>query len=72
MENVVEISIPKKRTWLKVKRIERDLNQAQVAKAVGMNQTMYSYLEQGKLFPSEEEAKKIGEFLDFDWMMFYK
>ena len=72
MDTKAEINYPKKRTWLKVMRIERELNQTDVAKALGMSQMEYSYIESGRMLPKEKTAKALGAFYGFDWTIFYK
>ena len=68
----IETYKPKKRTWLKLMRVEKDLGQKDVANACGINQTLYSYIERGVMIPEESVAKKIGAFFGFDWTAFYK
>ena len=70
--STVEMPTIQKRMWLKLKRVQRDLSQADVAKACGIRQMTYSYIEQGRMIPTESEAKAIGDFFDFDWKEFYK
>ena len=64
MENRAEvIHQPKQRTWLKLMRIEKGLTQVDTAKACGLSQNIYSYIEQGRMYPSEKDAKKLAKFL---------
>lgn len=72
MENRAEIFNPVPRTWLKIKRIEREMKQSEVAQACGLNQNIYSRIESGRSNPFEREAKAIGEFFGFDWHQFYQ
>ena len=67
-----EMYEPQKRTWLKVMRAERDLTQTMTAKLCGISQMEYSYIESGRMVPTKEEAKAIGEFFGFDWTRFYE
>lgn len=74
MENRAEIKLhqPKTRMWLKLLRVERGLTQKQTAHACGLQQSMYSYIENGRMFPDENDAKKIAEFFNCDYMRFYQ
>ena len=60
------------RDWLRNKRLEKQLTQAQLAKIVGADATMISKTEVGERRPSVELAKKIAEALGFDWTRFYE
>ena len=60
------------RNWLRNKRLEKQLTQAQLAKMVGADATMISKIEVGDRRPSVELAKKIAEALGFDWTRFYE
>ena len=60
------------REWLKEKRKAKGLSTFQVARALGMSQSHYSMIEAGTRRPSVEKAKKIGDFLKFDWARFYE
>lgn len=64
--------IQEKRDWLIKKRIERNLDQQDVAELIGTTQQFYNYVENGKRRPSPEIAIKIGKVLDFDWRLFYE
>ena len=46
--------------------------QAQIAKAAGITQQMYSAIELGERRPSVEVAKKIASVLEFPWTRFYE
>ncbi len=46
--------------------------QAQIAKAAGITQQMYSLIELGERRPSVEVAKKIAAVLGFDWTRFFE
>ena len=61
-----------KRDWLIKKRVERNLDQQDVAELIGTTQQFYNYVENGKRRPSPEVAIKIGKVLDFDWRLFYE
>ena len=45
--------------------------QAQIAKAAGITQQMYSLIELGERRPSVEVAKKIAAVLGFHWTRFF-
>ncbi len=60
------------RDWLRNKRLEKQLTQAQLAEIVGADATMISKIEVGDRRPSVELAKKIAEALGFDWTRFYE
>ena len=60
------------RDWLRNKRLEKQLTQAQLAETVGADATMISKIEVGDRRPSVELAKKIAEALGFDWTRFYE
>lgn len=61
-----------KRDWLIKKRLERNLDQQDVAELIGTTQQFYNYVENGKRRPSPEIAIKIGKVLDFEWTKFYE
>lgn len=61
-----------KRYWLINKRLERNLDQQDVAELIGTTQQFYNYVENGKRRPSPEIAIKIGKVLNFDWKLFYE
>jgi len=52
--------------------IRNGRTQAQIAKAAGITQQMYSFIELGERRPSVEVAKKIASVLGFDWTRFYE
>jgi len=60
------------RDWLRNKRLEKQLTQAQLAEIVGADATMISKIEVGERRPSVELAKKIAAALGFDWTRFYE
>ena len=60
------------RDWLRNKRLEKQLTQAQLAEMVGADATMISKIEVGDRRPSVELAKKIAEVLRFDLTRFYE
>lgn len=53
-------------------RAEKGVSQIEVCKAAGISQSFYSSIESGVRRPSVEVAKKIGEFLGFDWTLFFE
>lgn len=58
------------RGWLVVARGER--TQTAVAKAVGLGQSYYSLIENGKRQPSKRAAIRIGRVLGVDWRRFFE
>jgi putative transcriptional regulator len=46
--------------------------QAQIAKAAGITQQMYSAIELGERRPSVEVAKKIASVMGFNWTRFFE
>ena len=61
----------KEKAMLKELRIKKDVTMRQVADCAGITESMYCLIENGKRRPSPEVAKRIGDFLDFDWTRFY-
>ncbi len=59
------------RTWLKQIRINKGLEQKEIAKKIGKSQVCYYYIESGQRNPSVELAQKIADVLEFEWTMFY-
>lgn len=57
---------------LKKIRASKGKSQIEVCKAAGISQSFYSSIESGVRRPSVEVAKKIAEFLDFDWTLFFE
>lgn len=72
MSNGGENLKQEKRDWLIKKRLERNLDQQDVAELIGTTQQFYNYVENGKRRPSPEIAIKIGKVLDFEWTKFYE
>ena len=62
----------KKRQWLIDLRIKKQLRQIDVASAAAISAQQYSYVENGNRNPSIDVAKKIANFLDFPWTLFYE
>ncbi len=59
------------REWLRAIRVGKNLRQKQVAEAAQITQPSYHNIECGSRSPSVETAKKIAEFLGFDWTRFF-
>ena len=57
------------RKWLLDLRSGR--TQAEIAKAAGITQQMYSAIERGERRPSVEAAKRLAAVLGFNWTRFY-
>ena len=58
------------RKWLLDLRKGR--TQAEVAKAAGISQQMYSAIERGERWPSVKVAKRLAAVLGFDWTRLYE
>ncbi|WP_420909340.1 helix-turn-helix transcriptional regulator [Aneurinibacillus migulanus] len=58
------------RTWLK--KLRGNLTKTEVAKATGIKRQYYSMIENGVRNPSVEVAKKIADFLKFEWTLFFE
>jgi len=58
------------RKWLI--ELRKGYSQTQIAKAAGITQQMYSFIELGVRRPSVEVAKKIAAVLGFDWTRFFE
>lgn len=72
MSNGGENLKQEKRYWLINKRLERNLDQQDVAELIGTTQQFYNYVENGKRRPCPEIAIKIGKVLDLEWTKFYE
>lgn len=59
------------KTMLRELRIKKSVTLRQVADAVGISESMYCLIENGKRRPSPDVAKRIAGFLGFDWTRFY-
>lgn len=51
---------------LKIKRMEKGLNQEQLGKAIGVSRQSVSLYERNKMYPTIETIKKICKELDVD------
>lgn len=60
------------RDWLRDKRKSKRLTQADVAERVGIARTTYASYEQGERDPSIRVAAKIGDLLQFKWVLFFE
>lgn len=56
---------------LKQLRKKEKLTQGKIAKYIGVTQQAYSYFETEQSKPSLETAKKIADFLKFQWKKFF-
>lgn len=59
------------RTWLTERRIEKDITQEELARIVGASRTHITQIEAGGKRPSVDLAIRIGEALDFNWVLFF-
>lgn len=60
------------REWLISFRKDKGMTQLQIAKAVGISQQHYSFIESGERGVRVPTAKKIAAVLGFDWQRFYE
>ncbi len=56
---------------LKAKREEAGLTQEELGRRLGISRQAVSLLEIGTNKPTVENAKKLGEILNFDWTEIY-
>lgn len=63
---------PKVRSWLIDVRTGAGMTQGQAADAAGISQPSYCDIENGKINPKPETAKRIGAALGFSWIRFYE
>lgn len=57
--------------WLKKYRLQTGMTMKDVADVVGITQVSYWQIEHGICKPKVDNAKKIGNLLNFDWRLFY-
>ena len=57
--------------WLKERRLLIGMTMKEIADSVGITQVSYWQIEHGVCKPKVENAKKIGNMLNFDWRLFY-
>lgn len=57
--------------WFKKIREEKNFTLSKVSKETGISLCYLSQIESGKRKPSVEIAKKIANFLDFKWTLFF-
>lgn len=60
------------RKWLYDIRSTQLIRQTDLSKKVGIAQSYYSDIENGKTGPSVKVAKKIGLVLGFNWTKFFE
>ncbi|AKG36139.1 helix-turn-helix domain-containing protein [Paenibacillus durus] len=60
------------RKWLTEIREESNKPKYEVADFAGITSQYYGMIEAGLRNPSVEIAKKIAEFLNFDWTLFFE
>lgn len=56
---------------LKIIRVAKGMNQAQLADLAGVSRTAITSIEAGNNNPSVELAKKLGDILKVDWSIFF-
>lgn len=59
------------RDWLRKKRMDAHLSEAETARRAGIAQPFYHNIEMGIKNPSVDTAKKIAAVLNFDWTLFF-
>ena len=59
------------REWLRKKRIEMGLSEAEAAKRAGIAQPFYHNIEMGNKNPSVDTAKRIAAVFGFAWTLFF-
>lgn len=65
-------NLKQKRQWLRDIRELQKLSMNAVAREVDITSQFYWYIETGQRRPSPELAKKIADYLGFDWKLFYE
>jgi transcriptional regulator with XRE-family HTH domain len=60
------------RDWLINIRKLQGLTQKEVADACGITRSCYAGYEQGVRSPKGKKAKEIGEYLGFNWTLFFE
>lgn len=60
------------REWLIQIRKDKNLKQEYIATECGISKSYYSQIECGIRRPSVENAKRLGEMLNFDWVLFFE
>lgn len=59
------------RIWLKELRERKGLNQQQLAENVGVSREYITMIESGQRNPSVNLAKKIADFFNIEWTLFF-
>lgn len=59
------------REWLKKIRKEKRYPPKEIAEECGITRNYFDLIEAGKRNPSVALAKRLGEFLGFDWTWFF-
>lgn len=59
------------RDWLRKKRMDAHLSEAETARRAGIAQPFYHNIEMGTKNPSVRTAKKIAAVLGFNWGAFF-
>jgi transcriptional regulator with XRE-family HTH domain len=58
--------ISMKITPLKLRRLQKELKQSDVAKAIGMSQQRYSQIEREEVTPNQSERNKLKVIFEVD------
>ncbi|WP_433958885.1 helix-turn-helix transcriptional regulator [Cytobacillus horneckiae] len=60
------------RNWLFHKRTVANMTQEEVAKLADIQRPYYTQIESGVRRPSVKVAKRIGDILGFNWIIFFE
>lgn len=60
------------RVWLKDIRKVKGIKQEEVATSINISRSYYANIERGGKTPSVSVAKRIANYLKFDWTKFFK
>lgn len=60
------------RDWLYSARKNKGLTHEDISKIVGISRQYYGMIENGVKTPSVSIAKKIGEVLEVNWVIFFE
>lgn len=60
------------RRWLKEIRMSQGIKQEEIADSAEISRGYYANIERGDKTPSVSVAKRIANYLKFDWTKFFK
>ncbi|WP_299090441.1 helix-turn-helix transcriptional regulator [uncultured Metabacillus sp.] len=61
-----------RRDWLISYRKKFNLTHQNIADSINVSRQYYGMIESGERDPSVETAKKIGNLLNFNWIIFFE